>query len=159
MDVGYAGDGKIAFGQGLEPCAHIRDVQNVAQPQVEPAEQACPGNGSENGPEPAHNNHGQKHNGHEEGEDLGFDEPEHKGKKTAGNAGVKGIDDLEYDDVMEMDRDDMEAIIDEADLDIPDVEDLEDEEMAAEICAELGLKKPRRRNSSVRSRLSEMNKD
>jgi hypothetical protein len=85
------------------------------------------------------------------------DEDEKEEKKSAKSNEVKEIDDLEYDDVSEMDRDDLEAIVEEAKLDIPDVEDLDDNELVAEVCAELGLKKPRRRNSAVRSRLSEMN--
>lgn len=87
------------------------------------------------------------------------DAEEEEEEKPAKSTEVKNVDDLEYDDVSEMDMDDLLALVDEAKLDIPDVEELELDELVAEVCAELGLKKPRRRNSAVRSRLSEMNKE
>jgi len=84
------------------------------------------------------------------------EEAEEEGEEEESGTDVKSVEDLEYDDVTAMDRDDLEGLIDEAGLDIPDADDLEDDELAAEICAELGLKKPRRRNSAVRERLSSM---
>ncbi|MDK1290125.1 hypothetical protein [Pseudoalteromonas umbrosa] len=71
----------------------------------------------------------------------------------------KDLDDLEYNDVQEMDRDELESLISEGDLDVPDYEELEDDELAAEICAELGLKKPRKRNNAVRDKLRSMRED
>ncbi len=68
----------------------------------------------------------------------------------------KDINDLTYDEVFGMDRDELESVIDEGQLDIPDFEDLDDDELAGEVCAELGLKKPRKRNSAVRDKLNEM---
>ncbi len=86
------------------------------------------------------------------------DEEEEKGssKDESDSSEEKGIEDLTYEDVQAMDHDELESLIEEGELDIPDFADLEDEELAAEVCAELGLKKPRKRNSAVREKLSSM---
>ena len=46
LDVGYPGDGKKAFGKGLQPYAQIWDAENVPKFQIQPGKQAGSRNGT-----------------------------------------------------------------------------------------------------------------
>ena len=68
----------------------VRDTQDIAQLQIQPAQQNSTGNGPHDRSQPTHHDHCKKHDTHHHGKNFRLDKPQHKGIQATADTGIKG---------------------------------------------------------------------